>query len=87
MHAVVARVTLDDVEAAQAELHDKVIPRVSQVPGFVTGYWTRKGNAGLSMLLFESEDAATGASEMIPNTVPPSVTLEGVEVREVVGHA
>lgn len=87
MHAVVVRVTLKDREAAEAELHEKVIPRVSQAPGFVAGYWTSKDSTGLSMLVFESEDAATGASEMIPATVPDMVTLEGVEVREVVGHA
>jgi hypothetical protein len=87
MHAVVVKVTLQDREAAEAELHEKVIPQVSQAPGFVAGYWTGKDNTGLSMILFESEDAATGASEMIPATVPETVTLEGVEVREVVGHA
>ena len=87
MHAVIVKVTLQDREAAEAELHDKVIPRVSQAPGFKAGYWTRKDNAGLSMIVFESEDAATRASEMIPSTVPDNVTLEGVEVREVVGHA
>ena len=87
MHAVVVKVTLHDQEAAQAELNEKVIPRVSQAPGFVAGYWTRKDTTGLSMLVFESEDAATKASEMIPATVPDNVTLEDVEVREVVGHA
>ena len=87
MHAVVVKVTLHDREAAEAELHDKVIPQVSQAPGFVAGYWTTKDNTGMSMVVFESEDAATGASKMIPATVPDTVTLEDVEVREVVGHA
>lgn len=87
MHAVVVKVTLDDRSAAEAELHDKVIPRVSQAPGFAAGYWTVKDDKGLSMMVFESEEAATRASEMIPATVPSTVTLEGVEVREVVGHA
>ena len=41
----------------------------------------------MSMIVFESEDAATRASEMIPAEVPDSVTLEDVQVREVVGHA
>ena len=87
MHAVIVKVTLKDREAAEAELHEKVIPRVSQAPGFVSGYWTTKDNTGLSMIVFESEDAATGASKMIPATVPDTATLEDVEVREVVGHA
>ena len=64
-----------------------VVPRVSQAPGFVSGYWTRKDDTGLSMILFDSEDAAARASEMIPATVPEHVTLEGVEVREVVAGA
>jgi hypothetical protein len=87
VHAVLVKVTLQDREAAEAELHEKVIPQVSKAPGFVAGYWTAKDNAGVSMIVFESEDAATGASEMIPATVPDSVTLEDVQVREVVGHA
>jgi hypothetical protein len=87
MHAVIVKVTLHDREAAEAALHEKVIPQVSQAPGFVAGYWTSKDNTGLSMLVFESEDAATRVSEMIPSTVPDPVTLEDVEVREVVGHA
>ena len=87
MHAVVARVTVQDRAAAEAELHDKIIPQVSKAPGFVAGYWTRKDETGMSMMVFESEDAATRASEMIPAAVPDTVTLQELEVREVVGHA
>lgn len=87
MHAVVVKVTINDIEASISDLREKVVPQVAQAPGFVAGYWTGKGNTGLSMIVFESEDAATGASEMIPSTVPETVTLEDVEVREVVGHA
>ena len=87
MHAVVVRVSIDDPEAAEAELRQNVVPRVSQAPGFVAGYWTRSGNTGLSMILFDSEDAASRASEQIPNGMPDMVTLESVEVREVVAHA
>ena len=40
MHAVVARVDIGgDPETAQQNLRDHVIPRVSQAPGFVAGYW------------------------------------------------
>jgi hypothetical protein len=39
------------------------------------------------MVVFESEDAARTASERIPDGLPDSVELEGVEVREVVAHA
>ena len=87
MHAVVVRVTITDPDSSESDLREKVVPAVSQAPGFVTGYWTRKGNTGLSMIVFESEDAAKGASERIPSAVPDSVTLEDVELREVVANA
>lgn len=87
MHAVVVRVTINDEQEADRRLREEIVPRVSQAPGFVTGYWTRKDNTGLSMVVFESEDAATTASEMIPSMVPDTVTLDGVEVREVAAHA
>ena len=63
MHAVVVRVNIDDSEGATARLREEVVPRVSQAPGFVAGYWTRKDNTGLSMLVFDSEEAARNAEE------------------------
>jgi hypothetical protein len=87
MHAVVVKVRINDVEAAESQLREQVVPRVSQVPGFVAGYWTRNDNAGLSMVIFDSEDAANRASEQVPSLITDAVTLDGVEVREVVAHA
>jgi hypothetical protein len=87
MHAVVVRVNIDDSEAATARLREEVVPRVSQAPGFVAGYWTRKDDTGLSMLVFESEEAATNAEERVRANMPDAVTLESTEVREVVANA
>jgi hypothetical protein len=89
MHAVVVRVTVNDREAATKALRGEVVPRVSQAPGFVAGYWTRSedGPDGLSMILFESEDAARAAAERIPQGIPDAVTLDSVEIREVVENA
>jgi hypothetical protein len=87
MHAVVVRVTIDDPEAAERALREQTVPGVSQAPGFVTGHWTRKGNTGLSMIIFESEDAANGVSERIRANTPDGVTVDDVEVREVAAHA
>ena len=87
MHAVVVKVTIQDQEASEATLREQVVPGVSQAPGFVAGYWTRKDNNGLSMVIFESEDAANSMSERVAGMVPDTVTLEEVEVREVVAHA
>ncbi len=87
MHAVVVTVTLSDPEGSIGSLREQVVPGVSQAPGFVAGYWTRKESTGLSMIVFESEDAATGASERVPGMLPDGVKLESIEVREVVAHA
>jgi hypothetical protein len=87
MHAVVVRVTINDQDASDRELRERVVPGVSSAPGFVTGYWTRKGNTGLAMVIFDSEETADQMRERVPSVIPDSVTLEDVEVREVAAHA
>jgi heme-degrading monooxygenase HmoA len=87
MHAVVVNVTISDLEADEAVLREQVVPRVSKAPGFVAGYWTRKGNDGVSMSVWDSEEAATAASEMVRSVAPEGVTIDRVEVREVVASA
>ena len=87
MHAVVVNVAINDPEAAERALREQLVPRVSQLPGFVTGYWTLKDDTGLTMLIFESEDAANAMSRNARATVPPAMTLKDVEVREVAAHA
>jgi hypothetical protein len=87
MHAVVVTVTISDHEVAESHLRENVVPGVSQAPGFVAGYWTRKDDSGVAMVLFESEDAAQVMSERVPSMVPDVVTLKDIEVREVVAHA
>lgn len=87
MHAVVVNVTINDRAAAGSELRDQLVPWASQTPGFLTGYWTIKDNTGLTMIMFESEDAANQMSEQVRSAVPGAVTLENVEVREVAAHA
>ena len=88
MHAVIVRVTIEDREAAEKELNEKVVPMVSQAPGFVAGYCTNVGgDQGRSMIVFESEGAASSAEANLRENVPESVTLDSVETGEVVGHA
>jgi hypothetical protein len=87
MHGVVVRVTIKDPEPAEQALREQVVPRVSQAPGFVTGYWLRKENTGLSFAIFESEEAARQASENIQSPDPDAVTVDEVEIREVVANA
>ena len=86
MHAVVVRVTVNNFDEAVRELRERVVPAVAQAPGFVNGYWfAPEGNEGLSFVLFESEGAAHGAAGRIEP--PKDVTIDSVEVREVIAHA
>ena len=71
-------------------LHDQIIPLVKTAPGFVAGYWLRSddGTAGMSILLFESEDAARKAVEHRP--LPPEdapVSQTRMEIRRVLAQA
>jgi hypothetical protein len=87
MHAVVVKVTINDREAAEKRLREETIPRVSQIPGVVAGYWTRSdATDGLSMVLFESEETARAAADQVPQMISEALTLESVEVREVVAN-
>ena len=38
MHAVVVRLTINDLEADLDTLRTQIVPRVSQSPGFITGF-------------------------------------------------
>lgn len=86
MHAVVVQVTIEG-QGSEQELRERVVPAVSQAPGFVAGYWTRKDDSGLSMTVWESEGAASSASEMVRSAPPQGVTINSVEIREVVASA
>jgi hypothetical protein len=91
MHAVVIRVNIEDPEPATQFLRETIVPRVSQAPGFVAGYWVRLegGNEGNSVIVFESEDAARTVADQIRSTAGdnPAVTIDKVMVGEVVEHA
>ena len=90
MHAMVANVTIGDFSKAEPGLRDRVVPAAQGAPGFVAGYWTRSddGSNGLAIVIFESEDQARAAAEMVRNAPSPdTVTLDNVEVREVAASA
>jgi heme-degrading monooxygenase HmoA len=88
MHAVFSRVTInDDPEAALKRLREEVVPRVSGLPGLVAGYWMRpEANQGRSLIVFESEEAARAAAENMRGNMPDPVTLDSIDVLEVVAH-
>ena len=88
------RVTIRNADRTREVLNGQVVPQVSGAPGFKTGYWTWSTGGGelngLSMIIFDSEDNARAAGDRvsaIASAAPDDVTLDGVEVREVVASA
>jgi hypothetical protein len=87
MHAVVARSTIQDTDKAMSFLREQGIPRIKQVPGFVSAQWVRLDETtGTSMLTFETEEAARTAAEQIRANPPggDAITINSIEVGEVV---
>jgi hypothetical protein len=94
MHALVVRVTIHNADRTREVLNSQVVPQVSGAPGFKTGYWTWTTGGGelngLSMIVFDSEENARAAGDRvsaIAAEAPDDVTLDSVEVREVVASA
>ena len=87
MHAAIFRVTIKDREKAEQYVKEQLVPYATQVPGFVTGYWVNFGQTGASVVVFESEDAATQATTGGEEPPADAVTIESMDIGEVVGHA
>jgi hypothetical protein len=94
MYAVVVRVTIHDADRTREVLNSQVVPQVSGAPGFKTGYWTWSTSGGqlngLSMAIFDSEENARATGDRvsaIAASARDDVTLDSVEVREVVASA
>ena len=89
MHAVVIQVTINDFESGRRMLEERIVPTVSKAPGFVAGYWTRsEDDRGMGLVVVESEENARGLADMIRQAPPDDgVTLESIDVREVVAQA
>ena len=89
MHAVLVRVKIGDYESARKVLNSDVIPRVKQAPGFQSGVWLAPADGeGTSVVVFDSEDNAKQAAEMVRSgPQPETVEIVSVEIREVAGQA
>ena len=88
MHALVFNVTIRDRAQGEQFLKERIVPGVAQLPGFVAGYWVNRGEAqGVSLVVFESEEAARSAMEGGPRPPEEAVTIDSVELGEVVAHA
>jgi hypothetical protein len=94
MHALVVRVIIHNADRTREVLNSQVVPQVSGAPGFKSGYWTWSSGGGelngLSMIIFDSAENARAAGDRISAVAanaPDDVTLDSVEVREVVASA
>ena len=94
MHALVVRVTINDADRTREVLNGQVVPQTSGAPGFEKGYWTWSTASGqlngLSMVIYDSEENARAAGDRVSAIAAAAgddVTLDGVEVREVVASA
>jgi hypothetical protein len=89
MHAVVVHVTVNELTAAQENLTNEVVPRVSGAPGFVAGYWVaEESNKGIGLIVYDSEGAARAVAEQVqPSGAGGAVTIDSVDVCEVVASA
>lgn len=91
MYARVAYVTIDpdQYDAARRALEAEILPRVrEQLSGASAGYWLEPVDGkGLTVVIFDTKEAAEAP---VPNAQPgdspaPGVTVERVEIREVIG--
>jgi len=92
MHAlfVTVRIAAGQFDGASTSLKENVVPRVSKAPGFVKGYWTVNDTRteGASLAVFKTRENADAAANMARSTpLPPGVTINSVDVREVVAEA
>jgi hypothetical protein len=90
MYAVAHTVSVDDRSAAEAGL-EQVVPHVSGLPGFVTGYWSERSDSqGLAFIVFDSREAAQGFADFLkaaPDAAGVTPDRESIEVCEVLAHA
>jgi hypothetical protein len=96
MHTVVVRGTIHNADRTREVLNGQVVKLASGAPGFKTGYWTWPTGEGdlnvLAMIIFDSEENARAAGDRVSANFSQlenrdDVTLDGVEVREVVASA
>ncbi len=87
MHAVLISVAIQDRQRAEKFLHEEVVPRVSQAPGFVAGYWMNVGETrGTAVMVFDSQEDARRVAEQPVRPPAEAATVQSVEVAEVVAH-
>lgn len=75
MFAVIGNVGIDADRVAEAEamLHQRLLPAVKEMAGFVSGTWTRALDdaSATSMVIFDDEESARAAVEAAKGLTPP----------------
>ena len=88
MHVVQVKVTILDQEPAQKELRERIVPMVSQIPGFIAGYWLEPADSkGFAFVVFDTAENATAAAPPPGTDMGLNTTIASVEIREIIGHA
>ncbi len=87
MHAVVINVTFNEPGGAHAEL-DQLVPQIAASPGFVAGYWIELSpDKGTSVVVCNSEESAQALAKSAGEAPAATVTMDSIQVGEVLGHA
>ena len=87
MHAVVATVSITDLEAAREALGTMRLDLVPRAPGFVSACWLEPiDGIGMSVIIFQTKEHATQAAAY-PLPPLPGVTPRTLEIREVYASA
>ena len=96
MHSVVVRASIHNADRTREVLKSQVVPQASGAPGFKAGYWTWPTGEGelnvLAMIIFDSDEHARAAGGRVSANFSQledrdDITLDSVEVREVVASA
>jgi hypothetical protein len=88
MHANIVTVAIQDEEQAIRQLHDEVVPRVSQASGFVAGCWLEpRDRQGRGVILFETEEAARRVAEAALSHNAGAAPITDIETRAVIAQA
>jgi hypothetical protein len=74
---------------ARQGLEEQVLPRVKAAPGLVAGYWFAPvGGKGTSVVFWQTREHAEAMAAQLPLGAHPApyITIERVEVREVIAN-
>lgn len=89
MYSIIVHSAVDMTRFAEAVAGiDSVKKRFSASKGFKGAYWTAPNDGhGISMSLWEDEASAKAAAFPVGSSPVPGVTIERVDIRQVIAQA